>query len=117
MAGLIRAGAMLVALAVCTGCSTTECADEAAATRPLFAPHVTDVLVLSNASAGDAFEDDFAAWESARRDVDLGSAGSPMETSLSVAEIRHREFLRTTNGRPHNDSYTTSRSRQHRVGP
>ena len=115
---ILRALALMVALASSVGCSTSQHGDATHAVRPSFTPLTSDVLALSDAANDGAYlDDDIAAWEAARLDVGLGSAGSPIESSLSVAEIRHREFLRTTNGRPRNDSYTTGRSYQRRVGP
>jgi len=100
------------------GCNTNRHARQTDANVRHFGPSVNAPLALAalNDDEGAAAFDEFA-WETSRRDHELGSGGSPFGSTITIAEIRMREHLRTSNGRPRNDSHTTSRSFQRRVGP
>jgi hypothetical protein len=73
-------------------------------------------MVLPSADMS-VFADAATSWEHARLDSTLGAAGAPFVTVFGAASVRHYEWLRDVNGRPRNDSWTSSRSIQTMIQP
>ena len=111
---------ILTTLAGCASHPTTT-ANEAPTSQSLAIENPALVLpspeLLATADTDEGWGVAAGGWEESRNDSNLGAAGSAITTEYGVAEIRHYEFLRTTNGRPRNDSWTHSRSYQRRSGP
>ncbi len=66
-------------------------------------------------SGPDAWPVDEAAWEFGRNDRAPIAAPSPAYAPLEWVEIRTRDHLRTTNGRPREFSTTRTRTRRTRI--
>ena len=110
------------AMLILPGCEGTKAKDaEAAMTSPdarFIACRPNDNLVLPSETMLDLAggptiasqsRDGFASWEFARHDSRLGAPGRGSERLLWL-EIRHRENLRTSNGRVREYTHTRSRS-------
>jgi hypothetical protein len=108
----LKIGTILGIAAIFAGCSSNE---ERSVAWDLPAP---ELIMPSNELLDIGHNADFTAgaWAEGRNDDRLGGMPGRDGVILDLAEIRHREYLWTSHGRPHEHSTTYTRTIERRIG-
>lgn len=103
--------APIALMALCGGCASSPSGvQRIASSAALVLPtqQMLELTVAQNESAGSPLALD--QWASCRNDERLGFYSGLLAGDIEFLEIRHREYLRTVNGRPRDYSSTFVRT-------
>ena len=106
----ISAAVTLMICLIVSGCASRQSATLPVSESREAPSHHANLVVPSDFMLELATVDDFANWELARNDPQMGGRALPRDSSHRVVETRQWEVLGTSNGRPRDYSYTRIRT-------